>query len=76
MLLLLCAITASPIEEPMVPSRRELAEHIVRHHPEGRIDWVQTGHDTILFDQPEETAATIRDFLCQPNADASNPAGK
>ncbi len=73
-LLLLCAIAASPIEERMVPSRRELAEHIARHHPEIRIEWVQTGHDMILFQQPEETAASIRDFLHQPDDDGSDRA--
>ena len=62
-LLLLCAIAARPIEERIVPSRRELAEHIARHHPEIRIEWVQTGHDTIVFHQPQETAASIRNFL-------------
>ena len=57
-MLLLCAIAASPIEERMVPARRELAEHIARHHPEIRIEWVQTGHDTIVFHRPQEIAAT------------------
>ncbi len=75
-MLLLCAVAANPIEEQIVPGRRALAEHLARHHPNIRFEWIQTGHDTILFDQPEETAATICDFLCQPNADASNPAGK
>ncbi len=75
-MLLLCTAAANPIEEQMVPGRRELAEHLARHHPNIRIEWVQSGHDMILFDHPEETAATIRDFLCHPNADASNPAGK
>ena len=75
-MLLLCTVAANPIEEQMVPGRRELAEHVARHHPNIRIEWVQTRHDTILVDQPEETAATIRDFLCQRNADDSNPAGK
>jgi pimeloyl-ACP methyl ester carboxylesterase len=73
-LLLLCATAASPIEEPMMASRREIAEHIARHHPEIRIEWVQTGHDTIVFDQPQETATKIRDFLLSPGSPrASRP---
>ncbi len=71
-MLLLCAIVASPIEERMVPGRRELAEHIAKHHPEIRIQWVQTGHDTILYHQPQEIAASIRDFLHQPDVDGSD----
>lgn len=63
MMMMLCATAASPVEEPMMASRRELAEHIARHHPEIRIEWVQTGHDTIVFDQLQETATKIRDFL-------------
>jgi pimeloyl-ACP methyl ester carboxylesterase len=65
-MLLLCAIAASPIEEPLVPSRRELAKHVARHHPKIRIEWIQTAHDMIMFHQPREIGATIRDFLYQP----------
>jgi hypothetical protein len=64
-MLLLCAKVSSPIEERIVPSRRELAAHLAQHHAKIRVEWIQTGHDLILFDQPEETAAIIRDFLCQ-----------
>jgi pimeloyl-ACP methyl ester carboxylesterase len=62
-MLMLCMIAANPLEEPMVPARRDLAEHIARCHSEIRIEWVQTGHDTIMFNRPKEIAATIRDFL-------------
>ena len=65
-MLLLCAVAASPIEQSMVSGRRELAEHVARRHPEIIIQWVQTGHDTIVSHQPQETAALIRDFLGQP----------
>ena len=74
-MLLLCAIAASPIEERIVPGRRELAEHIARHHPEIRIQWVQTGHDTIVYRQPQEISASIRDFLFQPDDDDNDRAG-
>jgi len=66
-MLLLCTIAASPIEEPLVPSRRELAEHVARNHPKIRIEWVQTTHDMIMFQQPRERGATIRDFLSAPS---------
>ncbi len=63
MMMMLCTMAAGPIEEPMIASRCELAEHITRHHPKVRIEWIQTGHDMIVFHQPQETAAIIRDFL-------------
>ena len=71
-MLLLCAIAATPIEELLVPSRQELAQHVARYHPKIRIEWAQTGHDTILFQQPQEIAATIRDFLYHPDDDLSD----
>ena len=68
-MLLLCAVAASPIEEPLVPSRQELAEHVARYHPKIRIEWVQTGHDMVMFHQPQVIGATIRDFLYRPDDD-------
>jgi hypothetical protein len=74
-MLLLCAIAASPIEERIVPGRRELAEHIARHHPEIRIQWLETGHDTIVYRHSQEIAASIRDFLFQPDDDNDRAEG-
>ena len=62
-LLMLCTMVANPLEEPMAPARRDLAEHIARRHSEIRIQWVQTGHGTITSNRPKEIAASIRDFL-------------
>jgi pimeloyl-ACP methyl ester carboxylesterase len=64
-MLLLCAIAASPIEELLVISRQELAEHVAQYHAKIRIEWVPTGHDMILFHQPQITGAAIRGFLYQ-----------
>lgn len=61
-MLILCSIAASQIEEPMVPARREIAEHIARCHTDVRVEWVQTGHDAMLFGEIEATAARIREF--------------
>jgi pimeloyl-ACP methyl ester carboxylesterase len=61
-LLLLCAIAESPLEERMVPGRRELAEYLARRHPEIRIEWAPTGHDMLPYHQPQEMGARIRDF--------------
>ena len=73
-MLVLCATAAGPIEERIAPARRELAEHLARHHPEIRVEWVQTGHDTIVLHRPQETAAVIRHFLCQPGDGGSDRA--
>lgn len=62
-MLMLCSIAANPMEERLVPARREIAEHLAKHHPNVRVEWVQTGHDTMLFHEVEETATRIRDFL-------------
>jgi hypothetical protein len=62
-MLMLCGIATGPLEEPMIQARHELAEHLARRHPAIRIQWVQTGHDTIMFDRPKEIAAAIRDFV-------------
>ena len=62
-LLLLSAVAANPIEEPLGPCRRELAEHIARQHPKICIHWVQSGHDAMVFDQSQEIAASIRDLF-------------
>src|SRR5262245_54648061 len=74
-MLLLCAIVGGPMEECIVPGRLKLAEHIARHHPKIRIQWVQTGHDTIIFQQSQETAASIRDFLLRPDDDDNDQRG-
>ena len=74
-LLMLCAIAANPLEECMVPGRRELAEHIARHHSRIRIQWIQTGHDLIVFQGSKEIATSIHSFLlsyrAQGNAEPS-----
>ena len=62
-MLVLCSVAADLIEERLVPARREIAEHLARHHPEIRVEWVQTGHDTILFHESQEIAARMREFL-------------
>ena len=62
-MLMLCSLAAGVIEERMVSSRRALAEHIARHHPAIRIEWVPTGHDMMLFERPQEIAGHIGDFL-------------
>lgn len=76
-LLLLGTISASPIEECLAPARRELAAHVARHHPDVRVEWVQTSHDAMMFQQTEETGARIRSFLCSQSADdpQDHPAG-
>jgi hypothetical protein len=74
-LLLLCSMAASPVEECLVSARRALAEHVARHHSNVRIEWIPTGHDLIVFHQPQEAAARMRDFLIacrvQRNAEPS-----
>jgi len=50
------------IEERLVPARREIAEHLMRNHSDIRVEWVQTGHDTILLHESQEIAARIREF--------------
>lgn len=62
-MLVLCAIAVNPIEQRIVPGRRELAEHIARRHPRIRIQWLQSGHDAIVFERPQEIAASIRTLL-------------
>ena len=62
-MLMLCATAANSLEEPMVTARRELAEHIARCHSEIRIEWIQMGHDTIIFLGAKEVAAAIRGLL-------------
>jgi hypothetical protein len=62
-MLVLCSIAARPVEECLVTARGALAEHIARCCSNVRIEWVPTGHDMILFHQPQETARRIRDFL-------------
>jgi hypothetical protein len=67
-MLMLCSIAANTIEQRMLPARLELAEHVAQHHSGIRIEWVKTGHDTILFQQPEEIAARIHDFIASSSA--------
>lgn len=61
-LLILCSVAANPVEECMLSGRKEIAEHILRRHPDVRVEWVQNDHDSILFHDVEQTAARIRDF--------------
>jgi hypothetical protein len=62
-MLMLCSISVNPVEKCMLPARREIAEHLARHHSDIRVEWVQAEHDTILFHQPEKITARIRDFI-------------
>lgn len=62
-MLMLCSIAAGEIEERMIPSRRALAEHIVRYHSAIRVEWIPTGHDMLLFERPQEVAGRISEFL-------------
>jgi pimeloyl-ACP methyl ester carboxylesterase len=64
-MLLLCAKSAGPMEEKTVPGRRDLAEHLAGHDARIHVGWMQTAHDMVLFDQVEETATMIREFLRQ-----------
>jgi hypothetical protein len=73
-MLVLCA--TGPLEERTAPARQELAEYLARQHPEVRLEWVQTGHDTVVFHQPRETAAIVRDFLDRPDGGGSDRAGE
>jgi pimeloyl-ACP methyl ester carboxylesterase len=61
-MLILCSIAANALEERIVADRQELAKYVARHHPDIRIEWVETGHDTLLFHNPEKTAAWICDW--------------
>ncbi|OAI56785.1 hypothetical protein AYO49_03590 [Verrucomicrobiaceae bacterium SCGC AG-212-N21] len=72
-MLMLSSVAASPIEEQMVPGRREIADYLARHRSHVRMEWIRTGHDTMLLHELEETAARIRGFwlslLAQSNAE-------